>query len=343
MPWKFTADAAMRAGWACAILEDGGKTTMKKAKIIQVGLSGFGKSVALSAMRSRNVEFLGVYDMDTVKADDFAGQVGIKAYHTLDEVLSSECDGVILEVPNSAHLELATAVAKAKKHVCVEKPITNTLEEAKEMIRICSEQGVLLQVGHSSRFYAVCRKAKELLDNNTIGRTVLIESNYSSEKAKRISNNTWRSFKSTCPGGPMLQLGIHSIDNIFYMTGRKPVKIKGVFSDDFVDSESEDAGMIIMKLDDESMVYIGSSYVSPLTNSTVIYGDNGKMEVGEDSIHIIKDGKEDVISVTEENEMDNFVRQYESFADCILTGRTPEVDGEAGLLNLEVILRALNG
>jgi predicted dehydrogenase len=315
---------------------------MRKAKIIQIGLSGFGKSVGLSINRCRNIEFLGVYDMNTTVSDNFAGQLGIKSYHTLEEVLSSDCDGVILEVPNTVHLELAAAAAKAKKHVCVEKPITNTIEEAREMIRICREEGALLQVGHSSRFYAVCRRLKELLDSKTIGRIVLIEANYSSEKAKRISTDTWRSFKNTCPGGPMLQLGIHSIDNIFYLTGCKPVKIKGVFSDDFVKSDSDDAGMIIMKLEDETMVYIGSSYVSPLTNSTVIYGDNGKMEVGEDSIRIIKDGKEDVISVTEENEMDNFVRQYESFADCILTGKTPEVDGEAGLLNLEVILTALN-
>lgn len=314
---------------------------MKKAKLIQIGLSGFGKSVALSAMRCKNVEFLGVYDMDTPKADEFAKQVGIKAYHILDEVLSSDCDGVILEVPNTVHLELATAAAKAKKHVCVEKPITNTIEEAREMIRVCSAEGVHLQVGHSSRFNAVCMKAKELLDSKIIGRIVLIESNYSSEKAKFIGNNTWRSFKSTCPGGPMLQLGIHSIDNIFYMTGCKPVKVMGVFSDKFVDSDADDAGMIIMKLDNESMVYIGSSYVSPHTNSTVIYGDNGKMEIGHDFIRIIKDGNEELINVTEENEMDNFVRQYESFAESILTGRRPEVDGEAGLLNLEVILTAL--
>lgn len=314
---------------------------MEKIKVVQVGLKGFGEYITRIVRMCDLVELTGVYDIDHSCVTEVANALNINPLYTLEAALASPCDGVILVVPNSVHAELVKSAALAGKHVFVEKPITNSIEEAEEIIRVCKEKGVLLQVGHSTRFMGRYRKVRQLIEQKAIGRIVLIEANYSSQRAKRHTSELWRFSRETCPGGPMLQLGIHSVDTIYYLTGCKPLEIRGLFTDDFTDTQNEDAGVIIMKLEDNILAYVGSSYVSPHTQSMVIYGDEGKIEIRDSSITLNKGGRDTRIDIGEENEDVSYIRQFESFAESILSKKNPEVDGETGLQNLEVVITAL--
>lgn len=314
---------------------------MDKTRLIQIGIQGFGQYISGIVKKCENIELVGIYDINKDSLTEASKALNATPFYSLEEALACECDGVILEVPNSVHAELVKSAAMAKKHIFVEKPITNTIEDAEEIIKFCKEQGVLLQVGHSMRFMEKYHKTKELIDSNTIGRVVLIEANYSSQRAKRHTSDTWRYSRETCPGGPMLQLGIHAIDTIYYLTGCKPVKSYGIFTDDYTPTQNEDAGVIIMKMEKEILAYIGSSYVSPLTQSIVIYGDDGKIDIKDDTVILTKNGKNIVIDIQDDSENNSYVKQFESFADSIKYFRKPEVDGETGLQNLEVVLTAL--
>ena len=314
---------------------------MEKVKVVQIGIKGFGQYVAGIVQRCRNIELVGIYDINKNYIASASKDLNVMPFNSLEDALSCECDGVILEVPNSAHAELVKSAAMARKHVFVEKPITNSIEDAQEIIRLCKEQGVLLQVGHSRRFMGKYHKVKELIEGNTIGRVVMIEANYSSQRAKRHSKDVWRYSRTTCPGGPMLQLGIHAVDTIYYLTGCRPLIIKGLFADGFTTTQNEDAGGVIMKMENDIIAYVGSSYVSPLTESMVIYGDDGRIDIRFDTVLLNKDGKDEIVDIEEESEDASYIRQFESFADSIIHQRKPEVDGEIGLQNLEVVLNAL--
>ncbi len=314
---------------------------VKKAKIVLIGINGFGKSIARHLQKCENIDLIGIHDINTEALMEVSRLFNLTPIKTLDEVLQSDCDGVVLEVPNHVHLALAKACAEAGKHVLVEKPITNTVEEAEEMIRICRENNVILQVGHSTRFCPRYRKAKELLDSNEIGKVVMIEANSSSEKGKSQTPESWRYYRDKCPGGPMLQLGIHLIDTIFYLTGCVYRSVTGYFTEGFSDTDNVDAGAIVMKLENDALAYVGSSYVSPHTHEMVIYGDRGKMEIYTDKIVITSaEGKKEIN--VEEKPGDSFISQFESFARCILEKSEPEVDGRMGLINLKAILDVLN-
>lgn len=314
---------------------------MDKAKVIQIGIHGFGHYISGIVQKCKNIELVGVYDINKDFLEEASKALKVAPLYTLEEALACKCDGVILEVPNSVHAELVKSAAAAGKHIFVEKPITNSIEDAEEIIKFCKDQNVLLQVGHSMRFMGKYHKVKELIDNNAIGRVVLIEANYSSQRAKKHTSDTWRYFRETCPGGPMLQLGIHAIDTIYYLTGCKPVQSCGIFTDDFTPTQNEDAGVIIMKMEKEILAYIGSSYVSPPTQCMAIYGDEGKIDIKDDTVVLNKNGHNKVIEIPEDSENNSYIKQFESFADSILNFRKPEVDGETGLQNLEVVLTAL--
>ena len=314
---------------------------MHRVKVVQVGINGFGQYITGILQRCNNIELVGVYDIDKNHVIMVSNALNIKPFYSMEDALACDCDGVILEVPNNVHAELAKCAAMAKKHIFVEKPITNSIEEAEAIIKLCKEQGVLLQVGHSMRFMAKYRKAKELLVQKAIGRIVLIEANSSTQRAKRHTSEVWRYSRETCPGGPMLQLGIHAVDTIFFLTGCQPVKIYGMFTDDFTATQNEDAGVVIMKMENEILAYVGSSYVSPLTESMIIYGDDGRIDIRDNTIILNKDGQDIIIDIPKQSEDDSYIKQFEGFADSILNNRRPEVDGETGLQNLEVVLRAL--
>jgi predicted dehydrogenase len=314
---------------------------MRKVKVAQAGLNGFGRFVTKILLQCENIELIGGYDIDAHCVAEVADALKIAPYYTWQEALASPCEGVVLVVPNNVHAELVKSAAMAGKHIFVEKPIANTRLEAEEIIHICKKQGVLLQVGHSMRFMNPYRKARALIRENAIGRIVLIEANYSSQRAKRHTIDVWRFSRETCPGGPMLQLGIHCIDTIHYLTGSKPLEVRGLFTDSFTETQNDDAGCIIMKLENNALAYVGSSYISPKTQQIVIYGDDGKISMNDSAVILNKGGRDIAVDVGEDSEDASYRRQFEGFSESIRNNTNPEVDGETGLIDLEVVLAAL--
>ena len=81
-------------------------------------------------------------------------------------------------LPHHLHAPVAIEAANAGKHVFVEKPIANTLEEADAMIAACRENDVLLMVDQTKRYQNRHRKLKELLDAGYIGDPILVRGSY---------------------------------------------------------------------------------------------------------------------------------------------------------------------
>lgn len=94
---------------------------------------------------------VGFYDPNTAIAAAHAAASGLKAFPTY-EALLAEVDVVDIVTPTLSHFECAEKAFKSSKHVFIEKPITHTVAEAKKLIQLCTEAGVLAQVGHVERF-----------------------------------------------------------------------------------------------------------------------------------------------------------------------------------------------
>ncbi len=124
-----------------------------------VGVVGVGRLGSLHAKLYREVAgaaFAGVYDSDAQRAQTVAHEHGVTAFSSFEELLAA-CEAVNIAVPTSSHFELARQALLAKRHVFIEKPITATVEEARELIALAQTQGRVLQVGHIERFNAALR------------------------------------------------------------------------------------------------------------------------------------------------------------------------------------------
>jgi predicted dehydrogenase len=121
---------------------------------LNVGVVGVGHLGSLHAKmygQIPSVKLVGVYDVDSQRAQKLATEFGIKAFSTLDELLS-QVEAVSIATATQSHYDVAMQVIKQGVHLLIEKPITATIEQAKALTERAEIKGLKLQVGHIERF-----------------------------------------------------------------------------------------------------------------------------------------------------------------------------------------------
>ncbi len=124
---------------------------MEKLKIGVIGTGHLGKLHVKMFTQIDSCELVGIYDSNADQAAEVGSEFIVKSFDSLDELLSS-VDAVSIAAITSAHHELAKICLEKGIHVFVEKPITVTIPEAEELVKIANEQKLNLQVGHIERF-----------------------------------------------------------------------------------------------------------------------------------------------------------------------------------------------
>jgi predicted dehydrogenase len=107
-------------------------------------------------------ELVGFYDPVAANAQAVAAEYQIKAFPTIASLLD-EVDLVDIVTPTLSHYECAAQALKAGRHVFIEKPVTNTTEEAEKLMALSAEKGLKIQVGHVERFNPAFTAARPYL------------------------------------------------------------------------------------------------------------------------------------------------------------------------------------
>ncbi len=122
--------------------------------MIKIGLIGVGRLGAQHLERllaSDYFKVVGCYDVEPGKLDRISEDYTIKCFHDVDELIS-KCDAVDIATPAGSHYYYAEKAIRYGKHVFVDKPISNNLQEAKKLMELIREAGIKFQVGHIERF-----------------------------------------------------------------------------------------------------------------------------------------------------------------------------------------------
>lgn len=107
---------------------------------------------------------IGFYDANPEVAAIVSKEIGIPFFKTIEELIAA-VDVVDIVTPTLNHYDCAVKALKACKHVFIEKPITETAEQAKQLIKLTEEAGVLAQVGHVERFNPAYLSARNYIQN----------------------------------------------------------------------------------------------------------------------------------------------------------------------------------
>ena len=124
--------------------------TSKQVKVGVIGVGHLGQHHVKHFASLPGADLIGIYDLDTARANEIAKQYKAKAFNTFDELLAS-CDALSIVTPTTQHAEVAELCIRSGKHVFIEKPITKTVAEADQLLSLTKKNGTVIQVGHIER------------------------------------------------------------------------------------------------------------------------------------------------------------------------------------------------
>ncbi len=205
-----------------------------------VGAGHMGQYHVLALAELWGVDLVGVVDTDFERARRVAAPYGVRAFRDHRE-LAGEVDFATVAVPTERHFDVARELLEAGAHVLVEKPMTSTLEEAKELFRVARQRKRVLHVGHVERFNGAVQELRKIVE-----RPILIESRRLGPFVPRVQSDS-----------VVMDLMIHDIDIVLGLVDSEPRKMTAVGAS--VHSSVTDVATVQIVFDSGAMATITAS------------------------------------------------------------------------------------
>lgn len=303
----------------------------KPLKCAVVGVGYLGKFHAEKYQALPNSELIAVCDIDRNTCAEVAHRLNVPAVFHYQELLD-KVDAVSIAVPTAMHYEVAKAFLTAGVHVLLEKPMTNTLEQARELIDIAQKNNLRLQIGHLERFNAVRLAIEPHLKN-----PLFIESH-------RLATYNLRGTDVNV----ILDLMIHDIDII-----------QNMLCSEIVSIDAQGASVLSKHIDiANARIQFANHCVANVTASRISFKSERKMRIFQADSYLSADyqAKKFAVFKKGDGEMlpgvpqiereesvcetsDSLLLQIEAFLEAILQVKRPLVSGEDGYHALETAIR----
>ena len=202
--------------------------------------SGMIAGTHLAAMRGNGIDVAGVYSLDTASAVRFAEENGIRAYGSLEELLSDASDLAAICTPSGTHADLAVSLMRSGRSVVVEKPIALTAEDCRRILETERETGRICAPISQLRFSETYGAVKAAVENGAFGRILTASLSMRYWRSPEYYAGTWRGTKAMDGGGALMNQGIHGIDVMCGLLG-VPTRISGHVATLCHDIEVEDS------------------------------------------------------------------------------------------------------
>ena len=141
---------------------------MNKVKVGVIGVGSMGKNHVRSYASLKHVcELVGIYDIDQDQSKEMAKSYGVESFNSINELLNS-VEAVNIATPTTTHYDIALQAIEAGKHILIEKPITNKIDEANEILERAKKKKLIVQVGHIERFNPAIKALPDMLREENI-------------------------------------------------------------------------------------------------------------------------------------------------------------------------------
>jgi predicted dehydrogenase len=304
---------------------------MPKIRVAVIGVGYLGRFHAQKYAQAAGCELVAVVDARAEARDAVAQELSTRALGDYRELLG-KVDAVSVVTPTPQHFRITRDFLANGAHVLVEKPITETAAEARELIRLAAGAGLILQVGHLERFNSAILAAEPYLRSPRF------------VECHRLAPYRERGTDVNV----VLDLMIHDIDIVQTIVGAPIVSIDAVGTPVF-SAEIDIAN---------ARIRFANGCVANATASRVSLKTERKLRIFEDDAYISLDLQQKILTLIrkrtaadgpgplpvaiEEQSLepgDALKAEIESFLECIRTRGTPVVTGEAGLMALETATR----
>ena len=307
-----------------------------------VGMGWWSDVLADAIKRSGKLDIAACYTRSVQKRQAFAVKYGCRAAPSYESLLEDRgVEAIVNTTPNNVHLESTSAAARASKHVFLDKPIANTIADARALTVACRKAGVVLALGYQRRRESHFRWVRKQIDDGVFGKLVNAEANISRDRLGKFELGSWRYTAEGMPGGVMLQIGIHYTDVLEYLMG--PVKaVRGSLAQLVLPGENPDVASMVLEHENGALSTLNACYASASEYYLMnIYGKEASAYYDlHNGLRFLKRGAERSNPVPCAKN-DTIVDELEEFAAAVRGGGEPEMNGEKATASLAVLLAGI--
>lgn len=326
-------------------------------KVGVVGVGSISTSHIESYLKNEDVELVALCDINEERLKEKGRLYQVdQLYHDYQELLANEeIDAISICTWNNSHAEISIAALEAGKHVLVEKPLSMTVGEALQVEEAAKKSDKTFQVGFVRRHADNVKILQQFIEQGDLGELYYAKATC----LRRLGNpGGWFSDVSKSGGGPLIDLGVHFIDLIWYLMGKpRVVSVSGnTYSKlgnrshienlsfykaaDYDPSlnDVEDLANALIRFDNGASLYLDVSFTLQAKEEEVsikLYGDKGGAEI-EPELSLVTEKNNTILNITPQ--IDNlgfdfaaaFENEINHFVECCQTGKetiAPASDG----------------
>lgn len=321
----------------------------RKLGIALVGLGGYSTGqLAPALQKTKLCELRGIVTGSPEKIPEWKRKYNIKDqnvynYQNFDQIANNkDIDIIYVVLPNALHAEYTIRAAKAGKHVICEKPLATSVADARRMVDACKQAGKKFSVGYRLHFEPHNREMMRLGQQQVYGpvKKLMSENGFTMGKDER----PWRIQKKLSGGGPLMDMGIYSVQGVIYTMGKLPESVTAQYAkktrpqqfnevEEAISWQFQFPGGVVADCRSsytESMSRLRAEAAQGWFELDPAFGYGGLKGT-------TSKGPMNIDNVPQQT------RQMDDFADCILNNKPTRVPGEMGLRDvqlLEAIYRA---
>jgi predicted dehydrogenase len=314
---------------------------MGKVRLASIGLGWWGSELAAAVARTDQAEVVSCFARTLQARDEFAAKHQCRAASSLDDLLADpEVEGVLIATSNQTHRSLTEQAAAAGKHIFVEKPFTNTVEDGRAAVVAAREAGVLIQVGHQRRRTPAKRRIKAMLEAGELGDIETVVAHQSVPNGYKMPEEAWRWSPEQSPLGSMTSLGVHKIDTMLYLVG--PIRAVSALTRPGRHYPIDEATVLAVEFDSGALGTLTTSFFTPVINEIAVFGmDTAAFSSGGGTALRVQGRNDPAPTEVELEPIDPVQDELVDFARAIRGEIPVEVDGEAGLAVVAVMEAAV--
>jgi len=288
------------------------------------------------------------------KAKRVAAQYGVAessiySYENFDRIRDNpNIDAVYIALPNSMHAEYTIRAAQAGKHVLCEKPMANSVADCEAMIAACKKANKLLMIAYRCQLEATTLHAKRIVQSGELGKIQAIES----ANGFNIQPGEWRLNRQLAGGGPLMDVGIYSLNASRFLTGEEPNALSAyssVIDHDGRFNEVEENIAWTMRFPSGIVASCTSTYGANMPGFIRLHGSKGELTLdgfGYSDIRLTAhlngtihgDPGRHIDDLEQGQYPAQFTVESDYFSKCILNNRQPGPSGEEGLRDIALMM-----
>lgn len=282
------------------------------------------------------------------KAERIAAQYGVPSdsiysYENFDEIVHNKnVEAVYVALPNSMHAEYTIRAARAGKHVLCEKPMSTSVADAEAMIAACKQAHVKLMIAYRCHYEPTNLRAVKLIREGALGQVQAIES----VNGFNIGQD-WRLKRKLAGGGPLMDVGIYSLNACRYLTGEEPADLSAfasVIDQDGRFREVEENLSWTMRFPSGIVASCNTSYGANMNGYYRVHGSQGWLEASPafyyDGLRLRGEfGGTQIDEFNPAKDPSHFQLQAEHFSHCVQNNQEPKTPGEEGLQDMRLMTR----